>query len=68
MLKKHRNSRRLYKYQARQSRRVLYKDDTMNHTATRTMLIEHHGYGFTSNDNAILLMTGIRYHLVLLLF
>ena len=40
----------------------------MNHTATRTMLIEHHDYGFTSNDNAILLMTGIRYHLVLLLF
>lgn len=40
----------------------------MHQTDKRIMLIEHYGYGFTSNENARLLATGIRYHIVLLLF
>lgn len=34
----------------------------------KTMLIEHHGIPFASNENARLLVTGMRYHLILLLF
>jgi len=34
----------------------------------KTMLIEHYGIPFRSNQNARLLVTGLRYHLVLLLF
>ena len=40
----------------------------MKYTIKRTMLIEHHGYGFTNNENAVLLVTGTRFHIVGLLF
>ena len=33
-------------------------------TIKGTMLIEHHGQGFTNNENAVLLVTGMRFHLI----
>ena len=35
---------------------------------TKFMLIEHYGIAFSSNENARLLVTGPRYHLIRLLF